>query len=91
MNTVEASLITTVQMFPEVANIQLILNLAPIRDKLTMAFRNDSDDILIVSNKQSTNINLSELIDGMMPEDKIKVTIQIDKTVSSNKFSIYNF
>lgn len=90
-NTVEASLTTTVHRLPDVDNIISICKLVPSRDALTMSFKNDSDDILSLSNKQLITPDFSTLIDGMAQDDSIEIKIQIDKSVSAKKFSIYNF
>ena len=90
MNTVEASLTIAIQHLPKVSEIQSICNLVPLRDKLTIVFKNDSDDILQVTNQQAEMPDFLALTDGMAQNDSIEVKIQIDKTVSANKFSIFN-
>lgn len=90
-NTVEASLITTVQRLPDTTDIELICSRVPSRDALTMTFINDSNDILSISNKLQTAPDFTTLIEGMAPDDNIEIKIQIDKTVSANKFSIYSY
>ncbi|MBP2640993.1 MAG: hypothetical protein H6Q66_1944 [Firmicutes bacterium] len=90
-STVEASLTTTIQRLPDISNIELICSLVPLRDTLTMSFKNDSNDILSVSNKLMIMPDFARLTEGMTQNDNIEIRIQIDKTVSANKFSIYNF
>lgn len=93
MNTVETPtpFIIAVQKLSEVANFQSICDIVPARDTLTITLKNDSGELLIVSNKQSTVIDFSILIDGMAPDDNIEVRVQVDKTVAANRFSIYDF
>ncbi|MEA4830878.1 MAG: hypothetical protein VB121_12975 [Enterococcus thailandicus] len=90
-NTVEASFVTTILRLPNVASILTICDLVPSRDTLIMSLKNDSDDIVSVSNKKPTMPDFTKLIDGMAQDDTIEIKIQINKTVSARKFSIYNF
>lgn len=90
-NTVEASLTTTIQRLPDIANIELICSLIPLRDVLRMSFKNDSNDILTVSNKLATMPDFTRLTEGMTRNDNVEIKIQIDKTVSTSRFSIYDF
>jgi len=91
MNTVEASFTTSVRCLPEATFVQAICALVPPRDTLTLSFKNDSGDIMPITNQQTDPPDLSLLIDGLAQDDSIEVKIQIDKTVSANKFSIFNF
>ncbi len=90
-NTVEASFTTIVENIPDVSNVEFICALVPPRDILTIYFISDSGDMLKVSNKQFVMSGLLSLINGMAADDNIEIKIQIDKTVSDNKFSIYDF
>jgi hypothetical protein len=92
MHTVEASFIIPVQKLQDIVTIcTSICVLIPSRDILKITFKNDSDDILELSNKRPVPTDFSALTDGLEPTDSIEIKIQIDKTVSANKFSIYNF
>ncbi|WP_040664093.1 hypothetical protein [Oscillibacter ruminantium] len=91
MNTVEASFTTSVRCFPETILIQSVCALVPSRDIMTLSFRNDSGDIIPITSRQKDLPDLSLLLDGLEADDSIEVKIQIDKTVSSNKFSIFHF
>jgi len=89
MNTVETQFITTVQKLPEEERIQMLCDSIPERDNIKIILRNDSDRILVVTNKKSDDISYITLTDGLLHEDNIEITIQIDKWVSANRFSIY--
>lgn len=93
MDTVETSsqISITVQDFLNFEVIQSICSLVPTRDTLIMTFKNNSGELLIVSNKQSKKYDVVSFTDGMTTCEYIEVQIQIDKTVYENRFSIYDF
>lgn len=93
MNTVETSepFYITVKELPKVESFQSICSIVPTRDTFTLILKNNSDDLLSVSNKQKMPADFSTFIDGMDPDDTLEVGIKIDKSVDSNKFSIYDF
>lgn len=93
MNTVETSVPfnITIQELPKAAAIQSVCALVPARDTFTLTFKNDSDELLTVSNKQTTAVDFSAFIDGMASDDILEARIQIDKSIEANKFSIYDF
>lgn len=91
LSTVEAEFTIAFQTLPDMETMKSICALAPTRDTFTMTFINDSDDTVILSNKQTETPNLSSMIDGLSKDDNINVRIQIDKDVSNGKFSIYDF
>ena len=91
LNTVEASFTIDFQAFPSIASIQLLCTLVPIRDTLTLTFKNDSEDIVCITNRQIETPDFSTLISNLEPQDIIDVKVQIDKCVSDGKFSIYDF
>jgi len=91
LNTVEASFTIEFQTLPNMESIQSICRLVPIRDTLTLTFKNDSEDIVRTTNQQTDPPDFSTLISNLTPADSIDIKIQIDKCVSNGKFSIYNF
>ena len=91
LNTVEAMFSINFQNLPSVEDINLICALVPTRDALTLIFKNDSDDIVSVTNKQTVELDFSPITEGLDQSDNIDIKIQIDKTVFENKFSIYDF
>ena len=68
------------QELPEVAAIKSVCALVPARDTFTLTFKNDSDELLTVSNKQTTAVDFSAFIDGMASDGILEVRIQIDKS-----------
>ena len=93
MNTVETSVPfnITVHDLPEAISFQPLCSIVPPRDTFTLTLKNDSGEFLVISSKQAMKENFSEFIDGMDSDDILEVKIQIDKSIESNKFSIYDF
>lgn len=91
LNTVEATFAITCQELPDMKCIQSICALVPERDTLTLTFQNDSNDIVILSNKQSKTPDFSDLIDGLTKDDNIDISVRIDKAVARDRFSIFDF
>lgn len=91
MNTVEASFVTSVECFPQLDLIQSICTLAPLRDRMILSFQDDCGELALVTNEKRDCNKLSLLLDELEESDDIQVKIQIDKAVSENKFSIYDF
>lgn len=91
LNTVEASFTIAFQALPSIASIQSFCALVPVRDTLTLTFKNDSEDIVRIMNHQIKSPDFSTLISNLALEDSIDVKVQIDKCVSDGKFSIYDF
>lgn len=91
MSTTEASFSIAIQNLPNMAKIQEICDCIPCRDKFSISFKNESDDILTISNKTPLPCDFLNLTDGQLPDEIVEVSIRIDKTVESNRFSIYDF
>lgn len=93
MNTVETSVPfnITVHDLPEIVSFQSLCSIVPSRDKFTLTLKNDSGDPLFISNQQVMTDNFSEFLSGMDSDDILEVTLKIDKSIDSNKFSIYDF
>lgn len=91
LNTTEASFTIEFQALPSIESICSLCKLVPARDSLTLIFKNDSEDIVYVTNQQTQKPDFSSLILGLSPQDNIDIKIQIDKSVSDGKFSIYHF
>lgn len=93
MNTVETLIPINISLcnLPDVLLFQKLCSTVPARDTFTITLKNDSGDFLPFSNKQETKVKLSEFIDGMDSDEVLEVKIQIDKSIESNKFSIYDF
>ena len=91
LNTAEASFTIAYQSLPSTVSIQSFFALVPVRDTLTLTLKNESDDIVRISNHQFEDADFSILVSNLLPEDSIDVKIQIDKSVCDGKFSIYNF
>ncbi len=90
-DTVEASFDITFGMLPHIKSIQSLCLLVPKRDSITLTLKNDSEDMICITEHNIENIDLSILVSNLEEEDNISVTIQIDKKVSDSKFSIYDF
>lgn len=91
LNTAEASFTIAFKTFPSITSIQSFCTLVPVRDTLTLTFKNDSDDIVRITNHQIEPPDFSTLISNLASEDNIDVKVQLDKCVSDGKFSIYDF
>ena len=91
LNTLEASFTIVLQTLPNIASIKQICALVPTRDTLKLSFKNDSDDIIIITNKQIEETDFSTLTDGLTKDDNINIKVQIDKVAFEGKFSIYDF
>lgn len=91
LNTVEASFCIEFQKLPSVDELQFIFSIVPTRDTLELTMKNDSGDIIQMTNRQVENFDISKLIDGLSFDDEINVSIRIDKNDSDGKFSIYDF
>lgn len=91
LNTAEASFTTKLQILPSIEAIRSLCNLIPDRDNFCLTFKNDSDDIVYVTNQSFASLDFSILTENLSPEDDIDIKIQIDKKVSDGKFSIYDF
>lgn len=91
LNTVEATFVITFQSLPDAETIKSTCALAPTRDALTLTIKNDSDDIIVISNVQAKEPDFSALTDGLVEDDNINVSIRIDKIIAGDKFSIYDF
>ncbi len=91
LNTAEASFTFTFQSLPNLSSILQLNTLIPSRDTITLKFKNDSGDIVFVSNHQIEEPDFSILISNLVSEDQIYVSVQIDKNVSDQRFSIYDF
>ena len=91
LNTDEASFCIEVQNLPAVEDLQYIFTIVPTRDILELTLKNDSGDLIQITNSQIDNCNILKLTDGLSFDDEIDVSIRIDKNDSDNKFSIYDF
>lgn len=90
-NTVESSFETTFGKLPNPSSISAIYGLVPTRDRLTITFDADSGDILAVTPENAGVLDFSKLTNTLEPDDCISICIQIDKTISDQKFSIYDY
>lgn len=91
LDTVSTSFSIPCSMLPPISTFQEILELVPERDTATIRLVNDSEDIVNFTNHPIGACDYSVLTDGLLAEDKIKIDIQIDKTVVDEKFSIYDY
>ena len=91
LNTVEASFFIEFQKLPSIKELQYVFSIVPTRDILELTMKNDSDDIIQITNSQVENADILKLTDGLSFDDKIDVSIRIDKNDSDSKFSIYDF
>lgn len=91
LNTAETSFTIPFQALPSISSIQSLYNLIPARDILTLTLKNDSNDIVRITSCQIEETDLSALTSSLAPDDDIDVRVQIDKRVSDEKFSIYDF
>ncbi len=91
LNVVETSFEIIRSALPLAEKLQEIINTAPSRDKVTVFLKNDSDDPVPFTNHQTEPYDYSSVTDGLESEDTIYISIQIDKYVADEKFSIYDY
>lgn len=91
LDTAEASFIISFNMLPSIELFQKLFNLVPSRDMATITLANDSSDIVTLTNHKTEVLDYSSLIDGLVSDDNISIRIQIDKSVSAGKISIYDY
>jgi len=91
LNTVEASFTISFQALPDTETLQMLCKFVPPRDVLTLTFKNDSGNIVCVKSNQTEDPNFSELTSYLEVDDNIDISLQIDKSVSDGRFSIYDF
>ena len=91
LSTVEASFCIEFQNLPTKEELQYIFSIVPTRDVLELTLKNDCGDIVQITDNQVKNCDFSNLIYGLSSDDKINISIRIDKNDSDNIFSIYNF
>lgn len=91
LDTVEASLTVPFSNFPDFSIFRSLCELIPDRDILTITLSNESENIIRVSNRLNTLPDFSQITSGCEYDDCIYINFQIDKNVSENSFSIYDF
>jgi hypothetical protein len=70
--------------------LQIICDIIPKRDRLSITFTNHNEDYVVLTSKNSKTADFSTLTNDISPEDIIEVNVELHKTVSENKFSIYH-
>jgi len=93
MDTVETTnpIVIPLSIFPDAGVLKSVCELVPTRDTLALTFRTDSGDILRVTSDQPIIADFSKFFQGITSDECIEVNICIDKTVSENRFSIYDY
>lgn len=91
LNTAEASFSIFFKDLPSMQDFNYICSLVSKRDSLKITLKNDSGEIITISNKKTDNWDFSALIDDLLLEDEVYISIQIDKNDLNEKFSIYDF
>jgi hypothetical protein len=84
--TVEAKFAITLQALPSVQTINSVCSLVPARDSLVLTLKNDSDNIVVITNKQTQEPNFAALTDDLAQDDNIDVSIRIDKQLLEMNF-----
>ena len=90
LDTVETCFDIVFDKLPFVEIFNKIIENVPKRDSLKILLMNDSDDMITLTNDCVDTQKYSEFIAEMQNGDNIKISIQIDKTVENNIFSIYS-
>jgi uncharacterized membrane protein (GlpM family) len=93
MKVVEISFEVEAQHLPSISAIRNLLEIPPSRDTVKIVFIDESDNYISLSNK---NLSKEEgeyvsSCQNFIPDEIIKVNITIDKEISENTFSVYNF
>lgn len=91
LSTVEASFVISFKQLPNDEAFLNICSFVPARDNFSLTLKNDSNDIVRITNKQAEETDFSSLTDSLAEDDSIDVTIQIDKSGVEGRFSIYDF
>lgn len=91
LDTVETCFNVIFDKLPSIETFNRIIENVPKRDSLKIILMNDSDDLMTITNDCIDTAKYSEFVEGMQNDDNIKISIQIDKTVKNNKFSIYSY
>ena len=91
LDTVETCFDIVFDKLPSVEIFNKIIENVPKRDSLKILLMNDSDDMITLTNDCVDTQKYSEFIAEMQNGDNIKISIQIDKTVENNIFSIYSY
>lgn len=91
LDTVEISFNVIFDKLPSTEIFNKITENVPKRDSLKIILVNDSDDLMTITSDCIDAAKYSEFVEGMQNDDNIKISIQIDKTVKDNKFSIYSY
>lgn len=91
LNTVEGSFSVEFRTLPSVKDICSLCKIVPARDNLKLVLKNESEDMVFITNQQAQEPDFSNLISGLSQQDNIDIEIQIDKNVSDGIFSIYDF
>lgn len=91
LDTVEATFSINFLTLPSIESINSVCSLVPARDSLLLTLKNDSDNIVTITNRQTQEPNFSELTDDLTQDDNIYINIRIDKTTAGDRFSIYDF
>lgn len=91
LNSAEASFSITFANIPSEKDLKNLCSIIPGRDFLKITFVTESDQIAVVTNNNFDYTEISRITECLLPEDNIDIEIQIDKTIYSNRFSIYDF
>ena len=91
MSTVETSFSVYRSQITNLDELIAICSSIPNRDQLEFNMEDCSRYIVTIRNVGTNEKELFEFIDKTFPDDEINITIQIDKNVSGNKFSIYDY
>ena len=91
LDTVEACFNITLDKLPSIETFNKIVTNVPKRDSLKILLINDSDDLMTITNNCIDTAKYSEFVEESQNDDNIIISIQINKTVENNKFSIYSY
>ena len=91
MSTVEASFSIYRSQLSNLNELIAICSNIPDRDQLEFNMEDCSGYVVTIRNVGTNEKKLFEFIDQINPDDEIYITIQIDKIVSGNRFSIYDY
>jgi len=91
LSTVESSFCIHRSKLPEIKELISICSSIPSRDKLEFYLEDYGSEVVVIRNTEWDEEAISLFINDIAPDDEIKITIQIDKTVSGNKYSIYDY
>lgn len=91
LSTVISSFSISRNQLPDIKELFTAFSGIPARDYFEFNLEVHNEEIITIRNENTDEGSVTQFIDSLYPDDEISITIQIDKTVSENVFSIYDY